>query len=1790
MAVRHDGRAGRWVRARSIQSRFGVALILAVGLSAASVSAQDPQPQLIVGRNSNMLGGEQILRLNPFEVRGDILGRADNEPSCAISTRDPDDHICVSNTYRMTDVPGVSVTSETRDAWQGVLQSQNGGDTWESTLHPGHFLDPTPHVLKLAGFRAMADGVVRSGPAGLAFDVGISFKQDKSVNSVFVTTYADLGNRENDPMPFKYAWTAIVDLKTAPKFIDKPWIYVEAAPPGQMCTVVARTDSDGTTPLWASTWWGKLVTNWLSKRWPGWTPRGYVVQQVPASIVHVIYSTFLNLDESKADMMYSKSTNCGLTFSLPKKISTVQEPANGGSIAKALVSGSQRIFAAWRRVKTGTMTSPHAILATVSNNNGGSWSAPVTIAEICPFEQATTPNSFRATAFQTMTVDAAGRAYVAWSDRGRRSNGTCNTGDSEQDSISAGRVMISTSTDGVNWSQPQQAVPSFTDEHQIQPSLAFTAGKVFLAWVDFKDDASGVFGRFVDEANLFFNGTSVTGQPARRHTADVRLAMADPASAPNLADEVARVSKYLMGRTPSIAPSAPGQAVQLQWNAVNRRWARRTTVPFDGDYIDIGTRPYLPPDMTANPPRPNWTPNNGQVPTIPTVLVAWTDNRDMRDIRPSQLNPDGSVPFAVPANVPGVLELPSGASIVDPSQNRQVCTADAVYKTGTTNQNVYSARVVVGFVAGTASGNKTLGAVPRSFVVYVRNDTDLAKTFRLVIVSQPAGGIASFDQFTPGPTSVDLNIPRHSSVARTVFVRKDATPTPLDPRASVPVNVIELVGGAAAATDTIYLNADRSAPEIDSPEIDSREIFLPEIDSPEIDSHGVNAPEIDSPEIDSPEIDSETLKSLGLQAPEIDSPEIDSPEIDSSEIATPEIDSPEIDSAPITDIKFKVTNTGNTTGQYNAKSLVNGATGGAYNYQLIVRRKYDQRAVGADCLPTTVPVSKVLVNLLNVNPESPEIDSPEIDSSAPGAAAFFLAPGETGEIIVRARKLVASAPALTSKDVGLKTQQETVNTDQAAQGITEAPVITSFLSVGTSALPSGVTGTPYNFQLIASGGESPYTWSRTSGTLPPGLSLSAAGLIAGTPTTAGAFPFTVQVQDSSVPTPFVASRALSITITQAGQASLALVTQPSNTVFGQAISPQVSVRAINANGSNAVGTTITVALGSNPGGGTLSGTLSAVTGATGVAIFPTLKVDKTGEGYTLVATAFGFTPATSVAFNITTSVSAGLTVYNNQIAFLTDTAALNATGPLPSLGSVNGGATVGSVSFSLAPGGDTLDIGGPVDWYPGLPGNDIALGFENLKVSFATPVTAMGFRFVEPNATMPPYGGSPGDSTFLVTLFNGTVEVGSFQFNAPDDQLAFVGVSSATPFTSATIVDTTGNDDDEYFGEFYTSSGGGAAFVVTNTADSGPGSLRQAILDAAAAPSVDSVIFDIPGPAPHSITLASALPGIVAAGGPTSIDATTQPGWAGAPIVEINGNSVAGDGLSITAGGSMVRGLMVNGFGQNGIGLYNTSGVLIHGNWIGLAPDGSTASGNSGAGIEISASGANVIGGQVPLARNVIAGNTLEGVRLDGVSSTGNLIAGNYIGTNAAGTAAVGNANGGVFVGAANNTIGGLTGVPGTGFGNVVSGNTTDGIAVGGPGLTGVTGTVIVGNIIGLDASGSVDITGAATSGIRTYNAGMQVGGTTAGARNVISGNQNGISLSNSGSTFNTVIEGNFIGTDITGTLDRGNGFGVSVGSAPGTRIGGSVAGSGNVISGNQYGRIHSKHPQRGRSGESDRS
>jgi hypothetical protein len=144
-----------------------------------------------------------------------------------------------------------------------------------------------------------------------------------------------------------------------------------------------------------------------------------------------------------------------------------------------------------------------------------------------------------------------------------------------------------------------------------------------------------------------------------------------------------------------------------------------------------------------------------------------------------------------------------------------------------------------------------------------------------------------------------------------------------------------------------------------------------------------------------------------------------------------------------------------------------------------------------------------------------------------------------------------------------------------------------------------------------------------------------------------------------------------------------------------------------------------------------------------------------------------------------------------------------------------------------------------------------------------------------------------------------------------------------------------------------------ATFIVTSTGDSGTGSLRQAIFDANATVGLDSIVFNIPGTGPHTITPTSPLPTITDA---VTIDGTTQPGFTGSPIIELDG-SMAGyliNGLEVTAGNSVVRGLVINRFEEDGIRLTNNGRNMIEGNYIGTDITGTVRyPTRSGAGVII---------------------------------------------------------------------------------------------------------------------------------------------------------------------------------------------------------------------------------------------
>jgi titin len=334
-------------------------------------------------------------------------------------------------------------------------------------------------------------------------------------------------------------------------------------------------------------------------------------------------------------------------------------------------------------------------------------------------------------------------------------------------------------------------------------------------------------------------------------------------------------------------------------------------------------------------------------------------------------------------------------------------------------------------------------------------------------------------------------------------------------------------------------------------------------------------------------------------------------------------------------------------------------------------------------------------------------------------------------------------------------------------------------------------------------------------------------------------------------------------------------------------------------------------------------------------------------------------------------------------------------------------------------------------------------------------------------------------------------------------------------------------------------------YPVTNVNDSGSGSLRQAILDSNANPGFNTITFAI-GSGVQVLQPLTVLPTIT---NPVLLDGSTQPGFTGTPLVVLDGTregqNTSAKGLVITAGGSTVQDLAIDNFFNAGILLQHSGSNLISDNYIGTDPSGTQADGN-GYGVWIDSEDTH----------NVISGNVLAD-NGDGLEMRGRLnrVVGNRIGTDAAGTQALGNRWGVYFLSGTvgQDTIGGTTPADR----NLISGN---GIGV----YLGGQSDLIEGNYIGTDLTGTLALGNG--SGVYTAGgaSGNTIGGTAAGAGNVIAGNVDGLDFYGGG-----LVEGNLIGLNAAGTAALPNGTGVYVPSA--ATIGGSVPGAGNVISGNLH-------------------
>jgi len=405
---------------------------------------------------------------------------------------------------------------------------------------------------------------------------------------------------------------------------------------------------------------------------------------------------------------------------------------------------------------------------------------------------------------------------------------------------------------------------------------------------------------------------------------------------------------------------------------------------------------------------------------------------------------------------------------------------------------------------------------------------------------------------------------------------------------------------------------------------------------------------------------------------------------------------------------------------------------------------------------------------------------------------------------------------------------------------------------------------------------------------------------------------------------------------------------------------------------------------------------------------------------------------------------------------------------------------------------------------------------------------------------------------------------------------------------------------------FIISSAMAATYTVTSSGDANSsGTLRWAINQANAGPGADIIAFNMS--APYLVSPTGTLPTVTEE---VLINGRTQPGYAGIPLVCIDGGGTLADGLIVQGESIQIRAVRVSGFSNAGLSFYfatngvvqacdimsngtygiwvymspncrfggtdatnrniisansntgiyldhgSTTNNVVEGNYIGTTRDGRTASGN-GYGVAIGYCEHNIIGGSNTASRNVISGN-IHGVELEN-SANRNVVVGNYIGVDVTGTNALPNTSIGIAIYGEENRIGGASAAER----NIISGNALDGIYLRDKAAI---SNIFIGNYIGADATGLKPIPN--NYGIYANEAPLNfIGGTNSGERNVISGNSSyGIYLSRTSHSY--VIRGNYIGVDATGLSVMSNNYADMRICSPSNVIGGTGAGARNIISG----------------------
>lgn len=956
--------------------------------------------QVIVGPNVNMGGGPASFT-PPSTIIGDPFLQRQNEPSIAVSSRNPCHLLAGANDYRTVELE--EAAGEVGDAWLGVFKSFDCGATWTSTLLPGHPVDQSPEGLAspIKGLAAAADPTVRAGTSGMFYYSGIAFNRgDRGLGKVFVSRFVDNNNKDGGDA-IQYLGATQIDSGTSGQFLDKPWIVADIPRGNATCTVNNQT--------------------------------------IPAGPVYLVYTSFVGGNNNvHSKILFSKSTDCGATWSAPAKLSESVSKNQGTAIA--VDPGTGDIYIAWREFALpGDSNSRNSIIVTRSTNGGQTFTKAAAVQpgnyQFVPFDQASSPLTFRTNAYPTIAVvpsEADGRApglpgrvYVAWAARGFVAP-RLEDGQTQGDA----RIVISSAIGGSGWSYPKLTdtwVDNGWKGHQIMPALAFAGGKMALAYYDLRDDVANGFEDLVFEyGQSAFNSCVPSPLPAglgladvlmcvvnsangfsRRHTLDMRVAMADTACSAGgtpcwtgssvLGSQ--KVSRYPVGRARAYSESTATRR-QLQYNRPNLPIFSKGKFPFIGDYIDIAGPSFVTMPSGA------WAWNTGFTANRPAPVfhVSWTDNRNVG---------------TPPANNWEQFTPPNSAQ----------CLATQV---GIRNQDVYTAQIRPGLVVSAPMNFKRITGLQRSFVVVAHNTTDDEHTYVLEAIA-PAGVVASFDQFsgfgalngqgqpTQPLTSVEVRIPRKSSASRTLFVALEAGSPANLADVLVPVEV-EQVPDQTGDTgfDMVFLNPDFENPDFENPDFENKELHNPDFENltyanpdfenPDFENFALNTsirnpdfenPDFENPDFENPDFENPDFENPDFENPDFENPDFENPDFENPDFENPDFENPDFEngSFEVSDTTWPVRNNGNTTSAYKANVNLQDPPAGV-KYQLTVRKVYTMPA--AVCGPQLRTSQSVpLINIVQPNVEASPGDRNFNDPSRDNAT-FWLGPNERALVTLRA--------------------------------------------------------------------------------------------------------------------------------------------------------------------------------------------------------------------------------------------------------------------------------------------------------------------------------------------------------------------------------------------------------------------------------------------------------------------------------------------------------------------------------------------------------------------------------------------------------------------------------------------------------------------------------------------------------------------------------------------------------------------------------------------------------------------